>query len=113
MKLISPQLHGMLDYALVVVFALAPTVAGLPGAAATLSYGLAAVHLLLTLMSDLPVAVAPLIPTALHGIIEAAVGLALGLVGWLAFDGMASTFFLAMAVAVLVVWLLTDYMRQP
>src|SRR5579864_8892655 len=50
MRVIGAGLHRMLDFVTVVGFALAPTVLGLVGFAATLSYLLAAVHLVLTLL---------------------------------------------------------------
>jgi hypothetical protein len=48
MKIISSEVHAALDYLTVAVFALAPTVIGLTGISAILSYVLAAVHLSMT-----------------------------------------------------------------
>jgi hypothetical protein len=45
LKIISDEIHAALDYVTVVVFALAPTVIGLAGLAAIISYVLAVVHL--------------------------------------------------------------------
>jgi hypothetical protein len=39
MKIISSEAHAALDYLTVVIFALAPTVIGLSGTAAVISYG--------------------------------------------------------------------------
>ena len=83
---------------------------GLTGGAATLSYLLALVHLVMTLITDgLPVSVRGIVPAPLHGLVEAAVGVLLALVGWLSFDGDAGVFYLVMAVSVLAVFSFTAY----
>lgn len=51
MKIISPQVHGYLDYFTVVVFLLAPTLMGLTGIPALLAYALAGIHLAMTLVT--------------------------------------------------------------
>lgn len=110
MKILNPLAHGAIDLVTVAIFVLAPSVLGLDGAAATLSYVLAAVHLVMTLMTDgLSFAPASVIPLPLHGLIELAVGVVLGLIGWLAFDGTAQTFYLVMGLVILLVFLVTDY----
>ena len=45
MKVISDTAHGLLDYFTVAIFALAPSILGLSGFAALVSYALAAIHL--------------------------------------------------------------------
>jgi hypothetical protein len=110
-KPISPRVHGLLDYAVVAVFALAPAVLGLEGPAAALSYGLAIVHLAMTLATAFPLGLARLVPFRTHGAIEATVGVALLAVGLLLFRHVALLFFLAMGAAILAVWTLTDYGR--
>jgi hypothetical protein len=52
MKVISPRIHGYLDFLTVVIFLLAPTLLGLSQLSAILAYGLAVVHLIVTLASD-------------------------------------------------------------
>ncbi len=54
MKILSSTVHGILDYVVIIAFALAPTVFGLEGAPASISYILAVVHLLLTRAGQLP-----------------------------------------------------------
>lgn len=108
-KPISPRAHGAFDYVVVAVFALAPSALGLVELAAALSYGLAAVHLLLTLATAFPLGVAGLVPFRTHGAVEAAVGVALLVGGLVLFRNVALVFFLAVGAAVLAVWALTDY----
>ncbi len=52
MKIISSEAHAALDYLTVAIFALAPSVIGLTGASAIISYLLAVVHLSMTLATD-------------------------------------------------------------
>lgn len=112
MNIISPRQHGYIDLITVVVFALAPIVIGLNGAAATLSYVLAVVHLAMTVVTaGLPVALRGDIPLALHGLVEMGVGVVIALVGWLAFEGTERNFYLVMAAVILAVFAVTAY--QP
>ncbi len=110
MRILNPSIHGAIDLVTVAIFALAPSVLGLDGGAATLSYVLAAVHLVMTLMTDgLSFAPASIVPLPLHGLVELTVGVVLGVIGWLAFGGTAQTFYLVMGLVILLVFLVTDY----
>jgi len=110
MRMIGAGLHRMLDFVTVVGFALAPTVLGLVGFAATLSYLLAAVHLVLTLLTSFPGGAARLVPLAIHGAIELVVGVALIALPWLAgWVGIARTFYCVAGVVILGVWVLSAY----
>jgi hypothetical protein len=108
-KLLTPRLHGYLDYVTVAVFALAPALVGLDGWAATLSYVLAGVHLAMTLATAFPLGIARLVPFPLHGMVEAVVAVALVALGLLLFDGDARVFFVAMGLVIAAVWATTDY----
>ncbi len=70
MKILSPTVHGMLDYLVVVGFALAPAVVGFSGLPATISHLLAIVHLGLTLATAFQLGIWKLVPLAVHGAIE-------------------------------------------
>lgn len=110
MRILKPSAHGVLDLVTVAIFALAPSVIGFGGGAEALSYVLAVVHLLMTLITGgLPVSVARLVPFPLHGIVEVVVGAALGLIGWLAFEGRAQAFYLIMGLVILLVFIVSDY----
>ena len=115
-KPITPHLHGVLDYVVVVLFLLAPTLFGFGGTAALLAYALAGVHLLMTVLTDFPLGfVGRVIPFRVHGTVELVVGAALAVLPWLLTDvfGEAALFFSAAGVAILLVWLLTDYRAVP
>ena len=110
MRLIAARLHRLLDFVTVGGFALAPSVLGLAGFAATLAYVLAVVHLALTLLTHFPGRAARPVSLVLHGAIEGVVGLALLLLPWLVgWMGTARTFYLVAGLIILVVWALSAY----
>ena len=114
MNILTRGQHAALDIVIVFVFALAPqaSILDLDGSAAILAYVLAGVHLLMTLLTaDLPGVPGSILPLPLHGLIEAVVGLALGLIGWLAYDGTQQGFYLAMAALILLVFAVTPYLN--
>ena len=110
MKIISSEAHAAIDYLTVVIFALAPTVIGLTGPSAVISYVLAVVHLSMTLATDMPFSPVKIVPIKLHALVEFMVGLVLVTGGFLlALPTPARTFFVAMGVIIFAVWLLSDY----
>jgi hypothetical protein len=113
MKIISSGAHAALDYLTVVIFALAPTVFGLSGVAAIISYVLAVVHLSMTLVTDTPFSLVKIVPIKLHALVELVVGPVLVIGGLLLeFPTPARTFFVAMGVIIFAVWLLSSYARS-
>jgi hypothetical protein len=110
MKIISSKAHAALDYLTVVIFALAPTVIGLTGTAAIISYVLAVVHLSMTLVTHAPFSLAKIVPIRLHALVELVVGPVLVIGGLLlAVPTPARMFFVAMGVIIFAVWLLSSY----
>ena len=112
MRVLRPTIHGILDYAVVIAFALAPALLGLSGLSATISYVLAVVHLLLTLVTAFPLGAVKLVPLPLHGAIELLVSIALVALPWIlrfAHDTIARDFYVGAGALIFAVWLLTDY----
>ena len=113
MKVISDTTHGILDYVTVAIFVLAPSVLGLSGFAALISYALAAIHLTMTLLTNMPLGVVKIIPIRLHALVEMLVGPVL-VVAALALPnilGDKREFFLVMGLVIVAVWLLSSYGR--
>ena len=108
-RTITPRVHGILDYVVVAVFALAPTLLGLVGLAAGLSYLLAVVHLAMTLLTDFPMGAARVIPFHLHGKVEVVVGIALVLLSVTLLRDTAFLFYFVMGLGILATWALTAY----
>ncbi len=110
LKFLSDKMHGILDYGVVIIFALAPTLLGIGDMAAWLCYALAAIHLVMTLFTDMPLGVVKLVPIKLHGTIELLVGLALIVVAWV-FPELRSgqLFFTLMGAIIFFVWVSSNY----
>jgi hypothetical protein len=72
---------------------------------------LAAVHLLLTLITAFPLGAAKLVPFNLHGAVELVVSIALALLGvfYFGLEGVNGVFYLAAGIVIFLVWLLTAY----
>ncbi len=110
MGILPPNVHRILDYLAVVVFALAPTLFHLSGNTKMLAYALAAIHLVVTLATQFPGSAPRPLPYNLHGIIELVVGLALVAVPFLRhWTFGARQFYPAMGVVLLIIWAITRY----
>ena len=112
MKILSPRVHGYLDYGVVALLLLAPSLFGFGGAPATICYVLAVAHAAMTLMTAFPLGIAKIIPFSIHGAIEVVASVFLVAAPWLfnfAHVLAARNFFIASAVMLGVVWLVTDY----
>ena len=115
MKVISPRIHGYLDFLNVFIFLLAPTLLGLVQLSAMLAYGLAVVHLIVTLASDFPCGVVKLIPFTVHGWIERMVGpllIAIPFILNFSTEEAAKNFYIAMGIIIVLVGILTDYQAE-
>src|SRR3712207_758289 len=114
-KMLSPRVHGYLDYLYVALLLLAPTLFGFAGIAASLCYILAALVAGLTLLTAYPLGVAKIIPFPVHGAVEAVSAVFLVASPWL-FDfsivPAARNFFIVAGVLLAVVWLVTDYRAE-
>jgi hypothetical protein len=112
MRVLGAVSHGIIDYATVILLAVGPGVAGFTGRQATMCYGLAVVHFLLTIITRFPLGVMKALPFWLHGTIEIVVAVLLVILPWLAHfsAGVHSrNFFVAIGVLIAVIFLLTDY----
>lgn len=112
MKVIQPKAHGVLDYLVVVFLLLSPTLFGMDGLLATFTYVLGGIHFLLTILTVYEPGLIKVIPFRLHGIIEFVVAILLaGVAIWFNSRGndLGFTFYLALAVVILLVYLLTDF----
>ena len=112
MKPISLSLHGAIDYRAVLIFAAAPAVIGLSGWPAVLSYALAGVHLLMTLLTDFPAGVIKVVAVTLHNWVERTVGPVLIILAFVPLNGAtqnARIFFGIMGVVIFTVERLTAY----
>jgi len=112
MKIINSKVHGILDYLTVVFLAASPTLFDMEGDLRTFTYILAAVHLLLTVLTRFELGIIKVIPFPIHGIIEILVAVSLAGVS-LYFnqqDNMKGFYYyIWLAVVIALVFLLTDF----
>lgn len=112
MKLLSPRHHGYVDYAVVVVLALAPLALRLDPVPTAVCYVAAVAHLVATLLSDQPLGAARKIPFSVHGALETSLAAALLASPWLfgfSAELPARTFFVVTGLALVLVALGTRY----
>lgn len=110
MGILPPNVHRILDYLAVIVFALAPSVLHLTGNTKMLAYALAVIHLVVTLATQFPGSARRPLPFSAHGIIELLLGLGLvcvPLIRHWTFD--AGKFYPSMGVVLLIIWAITRY----
>jgi len=117
MKFMSPKIHGIIDYLVVLVLLLSPTILGFTGTLAMFTYALGIVHLLLTVLTDYPLGLMKAIPVTIHASVELLVGIALIVVAYTLFKDNADgkLFYVIFGTVVLLTWLVTDYkgIKQP
>jgi hypothetical protein len=112
MKIICNKSHGVLDYVTVAAFALIPTVFGLVGVPAYLSYILAGVHFLMTILTKFQFGIVKVLPLKFHKWVEMAVGPILLVISWvLGFsdDVKARTVFMVAGLVIILVGFLSQY----
>jgi hypothetical protein len=110
MGIIPPNVHRILDYLAVIIFALAPTMMHITGNTRLLAYALAVIHLIVTLATDFSGTRGRPLPFPVHGYIELVVGILLACVPFIRhWTFAAGRFYPAMGVALIIVWLLTRY----
>lgn len=112
MKILNPRVHGYLDYAAVLLLALAPTLFGFDGTPAALCYVVAILQGGMSMMTAYPLGAVKVIPFTVHGGVELATAILFILSPWLfRFSEIASArnFFLVAGIALAAVWATTDY----
>ncbi|HEY2580936.1 MAG TPA: hypothetical protein VGI43_03975 [Mucilaginibacter sp.] len=111
MKFISPAIHGIIDYIVVIFLLASPTVFGFTGTLSIFTYALAGIHLLMTILTDYDVGLVKVISLPLHGFIESIVGVILIALAYTLFHDNATgkLFYIIFGTVVLYTWLLTDY----
>lgn len=104
--------HGVIDYAMVLILAIGPGVAGFRGKQAALCYTLAAILLALTFLTRFPLGVLRHVGFPMHGAIELLVGILMILFPWIsnfARGVLSRNFFVAVGALIILIWFLTDY----
>ncbi len=114
MKLLSPGVHGVLDYAMAGIFAVAPVLFmfGHSRTPITLCWIMASTLTATSLLTRYPLGAIRVIPFPVHGMIELASSIFLVAAPWLtgfSDQPIARMFFLSAGMSIFTLWLLTDY----
>ncbi len=112
LKRVKAKEHGFLDYTVVVIFLSAPTILHFSNIPALVAYNLAGIHLMLTMMADMPLGPMKIMPFQWHGKVEMVVGPVLVALPFLLGFGAepaAQFFFIIVGIVVILTWFLTDY----
>lgn len=114
MRLLSPKIHGILDYLAAAGFAAAPLAFMINERTAAVigCYALAGTLLVVSLLTRYPLGVVRVIPFTVHGAIEFVTAPLMMAYPWLAgFADIpaARNFFIVSGAALFVLWLITDY----
>ncbi len=112
MRLIGAWSHSIIDYLMVILMVIGPSVWGFAGRQATLAYVLAATLFILTLLTRHPLGVMKIVRFPLHGAVELLLVLLLLILPWLAnfARGVHSrNFYVGIGVLMLAVWFMTDF----
>lgn len=114
MKIISAQTHVVLDYITVIALLAIPDLVSLTPNATVLSYSLAGIHFIMTVMTDFSGGIIKLIPFKVHGYVELIVGIALVILAFTVFkgDNADEIYFACVGIVILIVFSITDYHKR-
>jgi len=112
MKVLSPTVHGVLDYGLALLFLLLPGVLDFPPPAAAASYAIGAVYIVASLVTRYPLGLFKWLPFPTHGVIESLMAITWIALPWLmgfAEHTASRNWFVIAGVALLGVVAMTNY----
>ncbi|HEX9492108.1 MAG TPA: hypothetical protein VGA33_02495 [Thermoanaerobaculia bacterium] len=112
MRLIGAWSHAIIDYALVIIVIIGPSIAGFAGRQQKMAYLLGAMLLVLAILTRYPLGIIRLIRFQIHGALELLIALLFLVLPWLAnfSAGVHSrNFFVLTALLMLAIWFMTDF----
>ncbi|HYF17271.1 MAG TPA: hypothetical protein VEA40_05335 [Ramlibacter sp.] len=112
MKILSPTVHGVLDYVLALAFLILPSMLDFPPPAAAAAYVIGVVYIVAALITRYPLGLLKWLPFPVHGVIESLMAVAWIALPWLmgfAEHAAARNFFVVAGVGLLLVVALTNY----
>lgn len=112
MRSIGAVSHAIIDYALAILLLFGPEVGHFAGKQAILCRVLGALLLIMSLLTRYPLGAFRLIGFVSHGVIELILGVVLLVLPWtrgFSAGVLSRNFFVAIAVLMLLVWILTDF----
>jgi hypothetical protein len=114
-KIISPTVHSLFDYAFFVLFVVAPSVFELTGVFAYGAYGLALAYFLLSITTRYVGGLFDVLSLRVHAVLELLIALGMIASPWLfqfAGQPVVRNLFVLFGVVIFIVWILTRYKPQ-
>jgi len=108
-KILNPTSHGVFDYLMVCVLALAPTALNLGHPATEIGFALAAVYLVFSLMTAYPLSVAKKLSFAYHGVLDFYLSIGIALFGVVGIRNPGGLFFVCAGAIMFLGFVTTDY----
>ncbi|GGH22445.1 hypothetical protein [Mucilaginibacter phyllosphaerae] len=114
MKLISPKLHGIIDYALIVFLFFSPVLFAMPKHVATYTYLLATAQLVLTVITDYSFGMFRMVKLRVHQIIEIVLSIAMVTAAFTLFeyDERTQPYYAGLGVFWFIIAVFTDYSKS-
>lgn len=113
---LSSRIHAIIDYILAAFLFISPALFALPYTSSVVIYGLAIIHLVLTICTNFKYALVKFIPPKIHGLVELAASVLLVPAAFYLknIDGYFSWYFcLGLAILLFIFWLFSDYTNKP
>jgi hypothetical protein len=104
--------HGIIDYALAILLAAGPSIAGFAGRQATWSYIFAAVLFGMAILTRYPLGIIKIVGLGIHGFVELLIAICLIAAPWwgsFASGVTSPRFYLTIGIMMLLLWFLTDF----
>ena len=114
MRLIGAWSHAIVDFCVVAILFIGPSIAGFAGRQASMAYTLGITLLVLSLLTRYPLGLLRFIRFPVHGAMELMIALLFLILPWLAnfAKGILSrNFYLLISVVMLAIWFMTDFRR--
>jgi hypothetical protein len=114
MKLISPKLHGIIDYALIIFLYASPTLFAMPKDISTDTYLLATAQLTLTIITDYSFGIFRFVPFKTHRFVEllATAGMIISAFTLLRYDERARSYYAGLGIFWFIVAVFTDHDKK-
>ena len=112
MRLIGAWSHAIIDYTVVIIVLIGPSIAGFAGRQQKMAYLLGVMLLVLAILTRYPLGIIRLIRFQIHGALELLIALLFLVLPWLAnFSAgiLSRNFFVLTALLMLAIWFMTDF----
>ena len=114
MKLISPKLHGLIDYVLIIFLFASPILFAMPKDVTTYTYLLATGQLVLTVITDYSYGMFRIVSLRIHQFIELFTSIAMIIAAFTLFeyDERSKPYYAGLGIFWLIVVIFTDYSKK-